>query len=156
MLHGASQESLTRILLIPFSLRVFASRVETSYVTVEPKRRRRGAPSPQQGTPAAPQHPPPPPPPHSPMAAAAAAPPPFDPSSPASLQATPRGGRGSSGRELRRARIVITVKRTETYKQWLENNPLQAVIAGDGDEDEEVEGVEAAAAIDVDSPRQNR
>lgn len=151
MHHGAPQESLTRILLIPFSLLVFASRVETSYVTVEPKRRRRGAPSPQQGTSAAPQHPPPPPPPHSPMvaAAAAAAPPPIDPSS-------PRGGRGSSGRELRRARIVITVKRTETYKQWLENNPLQAVIAGDGDEGEEVEGVEAAAAIDVDSPRQNR
>lgn len=46
-----------------------------------------------------------------------------------------RGGR-SSGRELRRARIVITVKRTESYKRWLEENPLQAIIAGDGSEDD--------------------
>jgi hypothetical protein len=38
-------------------------------------------------------------------------------------------------RELRRARIVITMKRTDCYKLWLEENPLQAVIAGDvGDE----------------------
>jgi len=38
-------------------------------------------------------------------------------------------------RELRRARIVITVKRTENYRLWLEENPLQAIIAGDGDEE---------------------
>jgi len=57
-------------------------------------------------------------------------------------------------RELRRARIVITVKRTETYKQWLEDNPLQAVIAGDGDDDEEE--ADAAAAIDANAPRQDR
>ena len=45
--------------------------------------------------------------------------------------------RGSAGgRELRRARIVITVKRTEDYERWLEENPLQAIIAGDGDDDE--------------------
>ena len=46
---------------------------------------------------------------------------------------------GSSGRELRRARIVITVKQTESYKKWLEENPLQAIIAGDGDDDEETD-----------------
>jgi hypothetical protein len=46
---------------------------------------------------------------------------------------------GSSGRELRRARIVITVKQTESYKKWLEENPLQAIIAGDGDDDEEAD-----------------
>lgn len=46
-----------------------------------------------------------------------------------------KGGKASGGRELRRARIVITVKRTEGYKQWLEENPLQAIIAGDGDDD---------------------
>jgi hypothetical protein len=52
---------------------------------------------------------------------------------------TPRG----SGREMRRARIVITVKRTENYKRWLEENPLQAIIAGDGgDDDEEEEDTE--------------
>jgi hypothetical protein len=43
-------------------------------------------------------------------------------------------GRGSATRELRRARIVITVRRTESYKQWLEENPLQAIIAGDSEE----------------------
>ena len=133
-----------------------ASRVETSYVTVEPKRRRQAAPSPSQpgiASAAQPHHPPPPSP-HAPMpsAAAAAAVPPFEPTL-SSPQAT-RGGRGPPGRELRRARIVITVKRTETYKQWLEDNPLQAVIAADGDEDEGVEGVEEA--INVDAPRQNR
>jgi hypothetical protein len=38
---------------------------------------------------------------------------------------------------MRRARIVITVKRTESYKQWLVDNPLQAIIAGDDDDDDE-------------------
>jgi len=40
-------------------------------------------------------------------------------------------------KELRRARIVITVKRTESYKRWLEENPLQAIIAGTGDDEDE-------------------
>jgi len=37
-----------------------------------------------------------------------------------------------SNRELRRARILVTVKRTESYKRWLEENPSQrqAIIAG--------------------------
>lgn len=37
----------------------------------------------------------------------------------------------SGGRELRRARILVTVRRTESYKKWLEDNPLQrqAIIA---------------------------
>jgi len=42
---------------------------------------------------------------------------------------------GPGGRELRRARIVITVKRTSEYKKWLEENPLQAIIAADVDEE---------------------
>lgn len=42
---------------------------------------------------------------------------------------------GSRGKDLRRARIVITVQRTESYKQWLDENPLQAIIAGDGDDE---------------------
>lgn len=46
-----------------------------------------------------------------------------------------KGSKGSGSRELRRARIVITVQRTEGYKLWLEENPLQAVLAGDVDED---------------------
>ncbi len=41
----------------------------------------------------------------------------------------------SAGRELRRARIVITVRRTESYRRWLEENPLQAIIASEDDAD---------------------
>jgi len=39
---------------------------------------------------------------------------------------------GSGSRELRRARILVTVKRTDSYKRWLEENPTQrqAIIAG--------------------------
>jgi hypothetical protein len=58
--------------------------------------------------------------------------------------------RSQSGRELRRARIVITVKRTESYRQWLLDNPLQSVLAGDEDDDEnevvDDDEVEVAAA----------
>jgi hypothetical protein len=66
---------------------------------------------------------------------------------PSSLFTPPTRGRqaGSSGRELRRARIVITVKRTESYKQWLEENPLQAIIASDGGGDDDDEDDEADA-----------
>jgi len=37
----------------------------------------------------------------------------------------------SGGKELRRARMIITVKRTDDYKKWLEEHPLQDIIAGD-------------------------
>ena len=110
------------------------NRVETSYVTVEPKRRRQTAPQP--GAVAA-----------SPITATA--PPQQQQILP--QQQSPVSARGSTGRELRRARIVITVKRTEMYKQWLEDNPLQAVIAVDGDEEEG----DGAAAIDIDAQRQD-
>jgi len=50
------------------------------------------------------------------------------------------GPRGRApGRELRRARIVITVRRTESYTRWLEENPLQAMIANDGNVDAALE-----------------
>ena len=55
-----------------------------------------------------------------------------------STTSTSRGGR-ASGRELRRARIVITVRRTESYKRWLEENPLQAIIASEEDTDAALE-----------------
>ncbi|KAG7355919.1 hypothetical protein IV203_000605 [Nitzschia inconspicua] len=59
-------------------------------------------------------------------------------SNPASVTTSPPSRRGSSGgRELRRARIIVTVRRTESYKRWLEENPLQAIIASEVDEDEE-------------------
>lgn len=32
---------------------------------------------------------------------------------------------------LRRARIIITVRRTKAYEKWLEENPIQDVISGE-------------------------
>jgi hypothetical protein len=124
----------------------FAYRVQTSYVTVEPKRKKQAPQQEEQeqeegGTQSVP----------GPSSSEATG----SPSRPASAQTSVafpeheeegrapaglpparQGARGSSsgGRELRRARIVITVKRTESYKRWLEENPLQAIIAGDADE----------------------
>jgi len=57
--------------------------------------------------------------------------------------------RSNTTRELRRARIVITVRRTQSYKAWLEENPLQAVIAGDvGDETEAPGAITEQASSD--------
>lgn len=114
--------------------------METSYVSVEPKRRRQAAPLP--GTPG-----------EATTAGTAAAASPQQQQQPQQQSPLAAAVRGAAARDLRRARIVITVKRTEMYKQWLEDNPLQAVIAGDGDE---VEEVDEAEAIDIDAPRQNR
>ena len=112
--------------------------METSYVTVEPKRRRQAAPPPGPETAET-----------SPTAA------PQQQQQQLPNQQSPLAAAVRSGavRDLRRARIVITVKRTEMYKQWLQDNPLQAVIAGDGDE---VEEVDEAEAIDIDAPQQDR
>lgn len=105
-----------------FALTYLLCRVQTSYVTVEPKRRK-PAPGPSA----------------SPVSSSASTgiPPTYvsaaSPHSQAQQTTQPR--RGTSGRELRRARIVITVRRTDSYKRWLEENPLQAIIAGDGDDE---------------------
>lgn len=40
----------------------------------------------------------------------------------------------SSAGTMRRARIVITVKRTEAYKKWLEDNPIHDTHAGQDDD----------------------
>ena len=67
--------------------------------------------------------------------------------------AVSEGGRVGPGRELRRARIVITVKRTASYKQWLDDNPLQTITA----EDEDEVDIEDDNVIDVgivDDPQQ--
>lgn len=98
--------------------------MQTSYVTVEPKRRK---PAPA-ATPASPS-----------TLSVSGTQPTYVSATPLPPQESIQTRRGSSGRELRRARIVITVKRTESYKRWLEENPLQAIIAGDGD-DELAEG----------------
>jgi hypothetical protein len=46
----------------------------------------------------------------------------------------------AKGLPLKRARIIITVKRSSEYKQWLDENPKQAIIAaaGGGDDDDDV------------------
>ena len=40
-----------------------------------------------------------------------------------SASSAPQGKPKSSAGTMRRARIVITVKRTDAYKKWLEDNP---------------------------------
>lgn len=49
----------------------------------------------------------------------------------------------SKGTPLRRARIIITVQRTEAYTLWLTENPHH--LAGDGDEDIDVASTQANA-----------
>ncbi len=42
---------------------------------------------------------------------------------------------GKKGTPLRRSRIIITVKRTDDYRQWLEDNPYHSGGHGDDIED---------------------
>ena len=111
-------------------------RVQTSYVTVEPKRKKLVTPPSVEARPGSEQ------PQQQPVSNVAHAPASAVSYPPAQQQA--REGRppsrqrreGKRGeRVLKRARIVITVRRTPAYKQWLDENPLQAVIAGDGDDE---------------------
>ena len=46
----------------------------------------------------------------------------------------PPGKHKSSAGPMRRARIVITVKRTEAYKKWLVENPVPDTHAGHDDD----------------------
>jgi hypothetical protein len=100
--------------------------VQTSYVSVEPKRKRQ-IPSPQLGQASHPTT----------SQDAPAVEPTNALAHPDPSSVSPAIPRQTASRELRRARIIITVKRTENYKRWLEENPLQAIIAGDGDDDED-------------------
>jgi hypothetical protein len=127
---------------------LYSSRIQTSYVSVEPKKRREYGPtsnvgeksqgSPQTETGA--------------TAATTEAPETIEPSLPAatalgyseveqpvvstvdsSSSATAGKAKSSSG-TLRRARIVITVKRTDAYKKWLLDNPIHDIHAGHDDD----------------------
>jgi hypothetical protein len=128
------------------SLRCKPHSVQTSYVTVEPKRRRAPTSS-QSGTALDTE-----------MAGSTQQyQQPQQYAVPGDVTSTPAisegGGRVSAGRELRRARIVITVKRTASYKQWLDDNPLQTITA----EDEDDVDIEDDDVIDVglaDDPQQ--
>lgn len=133
-------------------------RVSTSYVTVEPKRRRHpsqpkelegessqtqsqstaesiasGSPQLAPATPASDSKPPTEP--SLQVQSEESHSSPSEGTPPASRQSAGR----SAGRELRRARIVITVRRTASYKRWLEENPLQAIFAREGDADTALE-----------------
>lgn len=124
----ARRDSFSRTCLyfVPNPFSCSFDRVQTSYVTVEPKRKKL-----TPGTP-----------PLQPILSrdgVATSVQSGDSPSVSSQQGT---ARPAGGRELRRARIVITVQRTESYKQWLEDNPLQRVITEDGDEDHAIGDIE--------------
>jgi hypothetical protein len=123
--------TLFSILLINF----VCTRVHTSYVTVEPKRRKQAMQQEENSPPG--------------KAVSTSGDTSAIPSTPETVTSSETGitgqnqeqgssRKGAQGkqrsnagvRELRRARIVITVRRSESYKQWLQENPLQAIIAG--------------------------
>lgn len=124
----ASNDIDPNIIFLPlYTFRTHFSyfRIQTSYVPVEPKRRPQQDSSKQSGVTA-------------PVAIA-----------PASSSTTPvsklqredqptsskRLHQGRKGAPLRRSRIIITVKRTDDYKQWLEANPHLATGHGDDIDD---------------------
>lgn len=143
-LEGAIVSAVDAAHLLERSKLATIVRVQTSYVTVEPKRRKQhaqpstgsanGSDVQQQKTTI-----------EMPSESTGVDPPPVplkqgapvvpDRNSSSKSGSSSKSSLSSGGRELRRARIVITVKRTESYKQWLLENPLQAIIAGDGDDD---------------------
>lgn len=123
-LEGAIVAAVDAAHLLERSKLATIVRVHTSYVTVEPKRKKQ-----QQGNERTTD----------------------STDSTAQLPLSEEQERRNSARELRRARIVITVRRTESYKTWLEANPHRAVIAADaGDEiitdEDSPEGVQGATS----------
>ena len=107
-------------------------RLQTSYVAVEPKKKKdRAASISDQPT------------------SYGSLPTPAESAAPAAAAATSRIDRSQavtmdspsvpehqnlSEGTLRRSRIVITVKRTEAYVQWLKENPIQDIHSGDDDD----------------------
>jgi hypothetical protein len=119
-------------------------RVQTSYVTVDPKKKKdHGAPASDDGSvrfhqPQMQSH--------APMAhtspgtsqaldalaaAAQIGRENIEQSLAAAHSSSPQSKQKSTAGALRRARMIITVQRTEAYKKWLEENPVQDIIAGD-------------------------
>lgn len=107
---------------------VTLNRLQTSYVAVEPKKKKDRAASisdqPSLPTPAESA---------STTAAAASR---IDQSQSSVAMDTPSVPEQQNLSEgtLRRSRIVITVKRTDAYVQWLKENPIQDVHSGDDDD----------------------
>jgi len=119
-------------LLTIFTSSFTLHRLQTSYVAVEPKKKKDRAASisdqptshgslPTPAESAAPT-----------AAAAAAATSRIDRSQAVTMDSpsVPEHQNLSEG-TLRRSRIVITVKRTEAYVQWLKENPIQDIHSGD-------------------------
>mmetsp|Transcript_13355 Transcript_13355/g.21956 ORF Transcript_13355/g.21956 Transcript_13355/m.21956 type:complete len:261 (-) Transcript_13355:470-1252(-) len=134
-LEGAIVSAIDAAHLLERSKIATITRLQTSYVAVEPKKKKdRAASTGDQPT----SHGSLPTPAESaaPTAAAAAAassrndrsqPLAMDSPSVTEQQNLPEG-------TLRRSRIVITVKRTDAYVQWLKENPIQDIHSGDDDD----------------------
>lgn len=147
-LEGAIVSAVDTAHLLERSKIATIVRIQTSYVTVEPKKRRdhgpsisvseRASGSPQTGTGAT----------SSTTGTASRQPQAVDSPQPAaarpgysritqlgaSTSSTSSEKHKSSGGAMRRARIVITVKRTDAYKQWLQDNPIQDTHTGQDDD----------------------
>lgn len=157
-LEGAIVSAVDAAHLLERSKLATIVRVQTSYVTVEPKRKIQHGTNIPPPTPSSPhvasmptdttqlsqsgisthqqQHPPQSQPPTTQQQRA---------STGAGTKKAPQGR--SKGSPLRRARIIITVKRTKDYKTWLEENPHQ--ISGEGDDELDVEGAPPLADSDA-------
>jgi len=61
------------------------------------------------------------------------------PSSPPPMTKSKKS-KGGSTSEVRRARIMITVKRTPEYRQWLLDNPIPDTSTGEEDPNVDIEG----------------
>ncbi len=121
-------------------------RIQTSYVSVEPKKRReygptsnvgeksQGSPLTETGATAATTEPSETIEPSLPAATALGY---SEVEQPVVSTVDPSSSAGkakSSSGTLRRARIVITVKRTDAYKKWLLENPIHDIHAGHDDD----------------------
>jgi len=142
-LEGAIVSAVDAAHLLERSKLATIVRIQTSYVAVEPKQKARSTPESFAATFVA----------HEPRRALtpsvvqssteAKKLPPTSVVSDQPRQGRPKKSRGSAAGELRRARIVITVKRTEEYKKWLEENPSQEIAGGvDEDDPEQVADLE--------------
>lgn len=144
-LEGAIVSAVDAAHLLERSKIATIVQIQTSYVSVEPKKRREHGPTSSEAsgspreTAATSATTGPPPRQHqatdsSQQVAAAPGPSRIEKSTIDSSAAPSQGKPKASAGTMRRARIVITVKRTEAYKKWLEDNPIQDAHAGQDDD----------------------
>ena len=122
-------------LLTIFTSSFTLHRLQTSYVAVEPKKKKDRAASISDQPPTSHGSLPTPAESAAPPAAAATATSRIDRSQAVTMDSPPvPEHQNLSEGTLRRSRIVITVKRTEAYVQWLKENPIQDIHSGDDDD----------------------